>query len=208
MRRAWLQLVPEEFLSVRLTQGLQGDVTCTVHDYPQIGIATMLCRQPACEHDGMAEVISGRLTAVQVSDGASAVLLMTRAEAQKRGLPILGIWRSFSAVGVPPAVMGIGPAYAIPDAVKRAGLTLDDIDVFELNEAFASQVIPHAGQLSWHFAVCFPREVICRSMHNRGWHVDIHGPCTVACNYASCYDVETMQLQMTAPSCKFIKASA
>lgn len=77
---------------------------------------------------------------MQVSDGASAVLLMTRAEAAKRGLPILGIFRSFSAVGVPPGIMGIGPAVAIPDAVARAGLTLDDIDVFELNEAFASQV--------------------------------------------------------------------
>lgn len=75
----------------------------------------------------------------QVTDGAAAVLLMTRREAVRRGLPILGIFRSFAAVGVDPAVMGVGPAYAIPEAVKRAGLTIDDIDVFELNEAFASQ---------------------------------------------------------------------
>lgn len=97
-------------------------------------------------HTPPAQVPTHRLSSphyrcgAQVSDGASAVLLMTRAEAQKRGLPILGIFRSFSAVGVPPAIMGIGPAVAIPDAVARAGLTLDDIDVFELNEAFASQV--------------------------------------------------------------------
>ncbi|PRW59580.1 3-ketoacyl- thiolase peroxisomal [Chlorella sorokiniana] len=75
----------------------------------------------------------------QVTDGAAAVMLMTRQEAAKRGLPILGIFRSFAAVGVPPAVMGIGPAVAIPAAVEMAGLTLDDIDVFEINEAFASQ---------------------------------------------------------------------
>ena len=76
----------------------------------------------------------------QVSDGAAAVLLMTRAEALKRGLPVLGIFRSFAAVGVDPAVMGIGPAVAIPEACRLAGLSVDDIDLFELNEAFASQV--------------------------------------------------------------------
>ena len=77
---------------------------------------------------------------LQITDGAAAVLLMTRREALKRHLPILGIFRSFAAVGVDPAVMGIGPAVAIPAAVKMAGLTIDDIDLFELNEAFASQV--------------------------------------------------------------------
>lgn len=75
----------------------------------------------------------------QVTDGAAAVLLMTRREALKRGLPVMGIFRSFSAVGVDPAIMGVGPAVAIPAAVEQAGLTLDDIDVYEINEAFASQ---------------------------------------------------------------------
>ncbi len=80
---------------------------------------------------------------LQISDGAAAVLLMKRREAAKRGLPVLGIFRSFAAVGVDPAVMGIGPAVAIPAAVQKAGLSIDDIDVFELNEAFASQVRRH-----------------------------------------------------------------
>ncbi|XP_066319893.1 3-ketoacyl-CoA thiolase 2, peroxisomal-like [Miscanthus floridulus] len=75
----------------------------------------------------------------QVSDGAGAVLLMKRSVALKRGLPILGVFRSFAAVGVDPAVMGVGPAVAIPAAVKSAGLEIGDIDLFELNEAFASQ---------------------------------------------------------------------
>ncbi|CAI5486820.1 unnamed protein product [Closterium sp. Naga37s-1] len=75
----------------------------------------------------------------QVSDGAGAVLLMTRGEALRRGIPILGVFRSFSVVGVDPAVMGIGPAVAIPAAVSAAGLEVDDIDLFEINEAFASQ---------------------------------------------------------------------
>lgn len=70
----------------------------------------------------------------QVSDGAGAALLMKRGEALKRGLPILGVFKSFAAVGVDPAVMGIGPAVAIPAAVESAGLKLDDIDLFEINE--------------------------------------------------------------------------
>lgn len=77
---------------------------------------------------------------MQVSDGAAASLLMTRREANRRGLPILAIFRSFSAVGVDPAIMGVGPAVAIPEAVRMAGLAIEDIDLFELNEAFASQV--------------------------------------------------------------------
>lgn len=77
----------------------------------------------------------------QVSDGAGAVLLMRRDVAMKKGLPILGVFRSFAAVGVDPAVMGVGPAVAIPAAVKSAGLQIEDIDLFELNEAFASQFV-------------------------------------------------------------------
>lgn len=75
----------------------------------------------------------------QVTDGAAAALLMTRREALRRGLPILGIFRSFAAVGVDPSIMGVGPAAAIPVALEKAGLTVDDIDVYEINEAFASQ---------------------------------------------------------------------
>ncbi|CAN0527476.1 unnamed protein product, partial [Scytosiphon promiscuus] len=75
----------------------------------------------------------------QVSDGAVASLLMTRATATRLGLRPLGVFRSYAVVGVPPEIMGIGPAVAIPVAVARAGLGLGDVDVFELNEAFASQ---------------------------------------------------------------------
>jgi len=64
---------------------------------------------------------------------------MTRAEATKRGLPILGKFIAASVVGVPPKIMGVGPAYAIPSALEKAGLTIKDIDVYEINEAFASQ---------------------------------------------------------------------
>ncbi|KAG7339704.1 acetyl-CoA c-acetyltransferase [Nitzschia inconspicua] len=75
----------------------------------------------------------------QTTDGAAAVLLMSRAEATKRGLPILGVWRGYAVKGVPPHIMGIGPAVAIPAVLKQTNLTIADIDVFEINEAFASQ---------------------------------------------------------------------
>lgn len=77
----------------------------------------------------------------QVSDGAAAVLVAKRSKAVELGLPVLGILRSYAVVGVPPDIMGVGPAYAIPAALEKAGLTTDDIEVFEINEAFASQAL-------------------------------------------------------------------
>ncbi|XP_058874767.1 3-ketoacyl-CoA thiolase B, peroxisomal-like [Acipenser ruthenus] len=77
--------------------------------------------------------------ASQVSNGAAAVLVARRSAAQQLGLPVLGVLRASAVVGVPPDDMGIGPAYAIPIVLQQAGLTVDDIDVFEINEAFASQ---------------------------------------------------------------------
>ncbi|XP_016117901.1 3-ketoacyl-CoA thiolase B, peroxisomal-like, partial [Sinocyclocheilus grahami] len=79
--------------------------------------------------------------ASQVSDGAAAVLIGRRSTVEKLGLPVFGVLRACAVVGVPPDVMGIGPAYAIPEALNQAGLTVDDIDVFEINEAFASQAV-------------------------------------------------------------------
>jgi acetyl-CoA acyltransferase len=79
--------------------------------------------------------------ASQVSDGAAATLVMSREKAEELGLPILGTLRSFKVVGVDPSIMGIGPAKAIPAAVEKAGISLDDVEVFEINEAFASQAV-------------------------------------------------------------------
>jgi acetyl-CoA acyltransferase 1 len=75
----------------------------------------------------------------QVTDGAAVVLLARRSYAEANGLPIHGRFVSFGCAGVPPEIMGIGPAFAIPVALKQAGLSVNDIDVFEVNEAFASQ---------------------------------------------------------------------
>lgn len=75
----------------------------------------------------------------QLSDGAALVMLMKRSEAEARGLESLAALRSFAATGVDPAIMGIGPVAAIPMALEKAGITIDDVDLFEINEAFGSQ---------------------------------------------------------------------
>lgn len=79
--------------------------------------------------------------ASQVSDGAAGVLLMRRSVADKLGLPIVGKYVAFQCVGVPPEVMGVGPAFAIPKVLKQTHLTIEDIDIFEINEAFAAQCV-------------------------------------------------------------------
>ncbi|MGL4559970.1 MAG: acetyl-CoA C-acyltransferase, partial [Afipia sp.] len=79
--------------------------------------------------------------ASQLSDGASATVIMSDKEAAKRGLKPLGIFRGFVAAGCEPDEMGIGPVFAIPRLLQRHGLKIDDIDMWELNEAFAVQVL-------------------------------------------------------------------
>jgi acetyl-CoA C-acetyltransferase len=79
--------------------------------------------------------------ASQLSDGASAAVIMSAETAAKKGLTPMGIFRGFVAAGCEPDEMGIGPVFAIPRLLKRHGLKIDDIDIWELNEAFAVQVI-------------------------------------------------------------------
>jgi acetyl-CoA C-acetyltransferase len=79
--------------------------------------------------------------ASQLSDGASACVVMEAGEAVKRNLQPLGAYRGMAVAGVEPDEMGIGPVYAVPKLLKRHGLTVDDIGIWELNEAFAVQVL-------------------------------------------------------------------
>ncbi|TQR17353.1 acetyl-CoA C-acetyltransferase [Psychrobacillus vulpis] len=86
--------------------------------------------------------------ASQTSDGAGAVLVMDREVAEAQGLKPIAKFRSFAVGGVAPDVMGIGPIVAVPKALKLAGLSIEDIDIWEINEAFASQaiqVVRHLG---------------------------------------------------------------
>lgn len=79
--------------------------------------------------------------ASQLSDGASAQILMDRATAEREGLPVLGMFRGFQSAGCKPEEMGIGPVFAIPKLLEKAGLKIDDIGLWEINEAFASQAL-------------------------------------------------------------------
>ncbi|MFC5649765.1 acetyl-CoA C-acyltransferase [Paenibacillus solisilvae] len=83
----------------------------------------------------------------QMSDGAAAVIVMSRARAEELGIKPLAVFRSFSVAGVAPEVMGIGPIEAIPKALKRAGIPQDQVDLFEINEAFAAQCLPIINEL-------------------------------------------------------------
>lgn len=85
--------------------------------------------------------------ASQMSDGAAIVLLMSKEKAEALGIEPLAVFRSFAVTGVDPSIMGIGPIEAIPKALKLAGLNIDDIDLYELNEAFASQAIACVNEL-------------------------------------------------------------
>ena len=79
--------------------------------------------------------------ASQLSDGASAAVVMSAKLAEKRGLQVLGIYRGTAVAGCEPDEMGIGPVFAVPKLLKRTGVRQDDIDLWELNEAFAVQVL-------------------------------------------------------------------
>ncbi|KAH8108293.1 thiolase [Phellopilus nigrolimitatus] len=99
--------------------------------------ASLAKLKPAFKKDGTTHAGN----ASQVSDGAAAVLLARRSVAKKLGLPVVGKFVTAAVVGVPPKIMGVGPAFAIPKVLAKAGLSKDDIDFYEINEAFASQAV-------------------------------------------------------------------
>ena len=113
------------------------------------------CNRPDTTLEGLAalepvlkggqQLVAGRFVtagnASQMSDGASACVLMEASEAARRGLAPLGALRGFAVAGCEPDEMGIGPVFAVPKLLARHGLRMQDIDLWELNEAFASQAL-------------------------------------------------------------------
>ncbi len=85
--------------------------------------------------------------ASQLSDGSAAVVLMSAAEAARRGIEPLGMFRGLATAGCRPDEMGIGPVLAVPKLLQRFGLSVDDIDLWKLNEAFADQVVHCVDEL-------------------------------------------------------------
>jgi acetyl-CoA C-acetyltransferase len=102
--------------------------------------------RPSTTLEGLEQLspVAGTITAgnaSQLSDGAAAAVVMDADLARERGLEPLGYYRGMAVAGVDPDIMGIGPVYAVPKLLAKAGLKMDDIDLWELNEAFAVQVI-------------------------------------------------------------------
>ena len=104
--------------------------------------------RPGTTYEGVSQIkpaIEGGVIAAgnasQFSDGAAAQVIMSDTVAAKKGLEPLGIFKGFAVAGCEPDEMGIGPVFAIPKLLKQTGLSVDDIDLWELNEAFAVQVI-------------------------------------------------------------------
>src|ERR1019366_375600 len=107
---------------------------------PDTPLEALLSLKPVFDTtSGKGSITAGNSS--QLSDGASATLLMSRHEADAIGVPYKLIFRGFNVAGCEPDEMGIGPIYAVPKLLRRHGLTMHDIDLWELNEAFAVQVV-------------------------------------------------------------------
>jgi acetyl-CoA C-acetyltransferase len=124
------------------------DKASGARSYKEVTIAKDECSRADTTLQGLSslQAVSGTTTitagnASQLSDGASAVVVADASYAAKNNLPVLGIYRGLSIAGLEPDEMGIGPVYAIPRLLDRAGLKISDIGLWELNEAFAVQVV-------------------------------------------------------------------
>lgn len=141
LRAQELGLFADEILPVTVEwedkEGDEQTITVTKDDGPRKGTTLEKLAKLRAVFKKGGSTTAGN--ASQVSDGAAAVVLMRRSKAKELGMPILGAMRGFQVVGVKPDEMGVGPAVAIPAILEMTGLPIEKVDVFELNEAFASQ---------------------------------------------------------------------
>lgn len=123
------------------------EITFDTDEFPRFGTtAESLSKlRPAFDKEGT--VTAGNASGI--NDGAAMVLLMSREEAEKRGLKILGKVKSWAHAGVDPSIMGIGPVYATQKALAKAGWKHEELDLIEANEAFAAQAIAVNKELGW-----------------------------------------------------------
>ncbi len=124
--------ITEETVTIRQDEG----------NRPGTTIETLAGLKPVVE----AGVVTAG-NASQLSDGASACVLMSARMAERRGFAPLGVYRGLAVAGCAPEEMGMGPVYAVPKLLERAGLKVDDVGLWELNEAFAAQAIPCRDKL-------------------------------------------------------------
>jgi acetyl-CoA C-acetyltransferase len=142
----------EEMAPMRVTRGILDKQTGQVVGKEEHTIEADECNRPDTTLEGLAALKpyfdpksgQGTVTAgnsSQLSDGASVALLMSRQRAEALGVKPKGVFRGFAVAGCEPDEMGIGPVFAVPKLLKRHGLKVGDIDLWELNEAFAVQVV-------------------------------------------------------------------
>jgi acetyl-CoA C-acetyltransferase len=110
-----------------------------------VEVASLAGLRPAFKKDGTVTAAN----ASGLNDGAAALVLMSREEAERRGSPILARVKSFASAGVDPSIMGIGPVPASRRALEKAGWTIGDLDLIEANEAFAAQALAVGKELGW-----------------------------------------------------------
>jgi len=137
----------DEIFSVETTKAVMNKETKEV-TYEKVTVSKDECNRPTTTMEGLQGLRlvneGGTITAgnaSQMSDGSSACVLMDGKLAEQRGLSPLGAYRGMAVAGCEPDEMGIGPIYAVPKLLKANGLTMNDIDLWELNEAFAVQVL-------------------------------------------------------------------
>jgi acetyl-CoA acyltransferase len=131
------QLVPVPYVTWENGKKIEGVLTEDEGPRADTSVEGLAKLKPAFKTDG--QVTAGNSS--QMDDAAAFVMIMSEAEAKKRGLKIWASFRNYQVVGVDPAVMGIGPAFAIPKVLEKSGVKLEEIDLFEINEAFASQAL-------------------------------------------------------------------
>jgi acetyl-CoA acetyltransferase family protein len=135
--------VTRAILDKKTGQAAGTEETCCDRDEcnrPDTTLEGLLGLKPHFDQtSGEGSVTAGKSS--QLSDGASATLLMSRARADELGVPYKLVYRGFSVAGCEPDEMGIGPVFAVPKLLQRFGLKIEDIDLWELNEAFAVQVV-------------------------------------------------------------------
>ena len=128
-------------------KGRKGDVVVSDDEYIRAGatIESIAGLRPAFKKDGTVTAAN----ASGLNDGAAALVVMSRAEAERRGAPILARIASWASAGVDPSIMGIGPVPASRRALEKAGWTIAELDLIEANEAFAAQALAVGKELGW-----------------------------------------------------------
>ncbi|MFG6584499.1 acetyl-CoA C-acyltransferase [Sulfitobacter sp. 1A12779] len=141
-------LFDDEIVPMQTTMGVQDKETKEISTR-EVTVDRDECNRPNTTMEGLAGLTPVRgegafITAgnaSQLSDGAAALVLMDSKQAEQQGLQAMGAFRGFAVAGCEPDEMGIGPVFAVPRLLERHGLSVDDIDIWELNEAFASQAL-------------------------------------------------------------------